>query len=195
MSFLKTFEEEFAPKLDTGAYKRAEGFRKMFQFLEAASQNNHIVIVETGTARRLNAWSDGQSTFLWDKFLRTCTGEIYSIDLDPKASELSQAHTKHVNYLVGDSVEHLNYLSAVSRASLVYLDSYDLDINKPQESALHHLMELTAIYGRLPRGCLIAVDDCPSDTCGKHMLVKKFFDKLKIPPHFKGYQCGWIKPV
>lgn len=190
MSFLEIFEKAYAPKLDVGRFQRAAGFRKMFEHLEG---RNHPIIIETGTMRSVGNWSDGQSTLLWDRLLDYKEqGSCISIDISGDNISAASPHVRNVVFLQGDSVYTLQRLSQVSTADLIYLDSYDLDQSNPMPSAIHHLMELTAIYGRLRSGCMVVVDDCISNECGKHMLVKKFFDTIGLRPCFEGYQCGWL---
>lgn len=192
MSFLEIFEKEYAPKLDVGKFRRAAGFRHMFEHLD---RRNHPIIIETGTMRSFGNWGDGQSTLLWDKFLEYKEqGSCISIDISDDNISTASRHVRNVTLLVGDSVKVLSQLGSVGAADLIYLDSYDLDQSNPMPSALHHLMELTAIYGRLRSGCMVVVDDCLSDECGKHMLVKKLFTAIGVSPCFEGYQCGWIVP-
>lgn len=192
--FLEHFDRELYPKLNQGV-KRGDTFRKMFVHLEEVAESHAVTIIETGSARKLNQWSDGQSTFMWDLFLDINGGAAYSLDINPEAQAMAEANTRHMRYILGDSVISLHNLNDVFNADLIYLDSYDLDQKNPMDSALHHLMELTAIFSKLKPGCMIAVDDCISDTCGKHMLVKKFMDSIGVPPAFTGYQYGWIKPL
>lgn len=192
--FLEGFDREFYPKLNQGI-KRGDTFRKMFLHLERVAESHMVTIVETGSARRLGNWGDGQSTFLWDLFLSINGGVCYSLDIDPEAQRMAEANTRNIKFILGDSVVSLHNLNGISNADLVYLDSYDLDQKNPMESAIHHLMELTAIFSRLKPGCMIAVDDCVSDSCGKHMLVKKFMDSIGVTPVFTGYQYGWVKPL
>jgi len=197
MAFLELFDREYAPKLDIGAFKRASGFRKMFEHLEKCDSP---YIIETGTMRALGQWSDGQSTLLWNAFAEYLyperrTARVFSIDINSDYLILVAEHAPYVNCLHGDSVRTLLCINTIlQHADLVYLDSYDLDPSNPMPSAIHHLMELTAIFRMLKTGCMVVVDDCISDECGKHMLVKKFFDHIGIQPVFTGYQCGWLVP-
>lgn len=197
MDFLELFDREFAPKLDTGPFKRASGFRKMFEHLDGCAVP---YIIETGTMRSPGNWSDGQSTLLWGAFARNCRANgkqvrVFSIDINSDYLLIASKHAHEVSTLHGDSVKVLCTLEGtLEHADLVYLDSFDLDQSNPTPSALHHLMELTAIFRKLPSGCMVAVDDCISDECGKHILVKKFFEQIGVRPAFTGYQHGWIIP-
>lgn len=195
MSFLEIFDRDYLPKLNCGPFLRGATFRRMISHLEeAALKNGKVTIIETGTSRKKGNWSDGQSTLIWDSFLEVQKGECFSLDINEENITVAKSQTKNVSYLLGDAVTMLYLLEAVPRADLLYLDSFDLDRAKPQESSLHHLMELTSVWSRLKSGCLVVVDDCVSDSCGKHMYVKKYMGSLGIEPAFTGYQYGWIVP-
>ncbi len=62
------------------------------------------------------------------------------------------------------------------------------------ESPTHHLAELTSIYPRLPSGCIIAVDDCKSETHGKHRFVRDWLLSLGVRPLLESYVTVWRKP-
>lgn len=189
MNFLDQFHNELAPKLGT----RAITFSYMIQQI---LQMPHTQIIETGTARAQGNWmGDGQSTLIWDWIAKIKDLSVLSIDLNQDYIETARSQTTKVDYLQGDSVYILNKLSKdiVRNCGLLYLDSFDLDQRNPIPSAVHHLKELTAVWPLLPRGCMIVVDDCISDTLGKHIFVKSFFNSIEIKPVFTGYQWGWLK--
>jgi len=86
----------------------------------------------------------------------------------------------------------LREMQHVELLDLLYLDSYDLV--EGIESPTHHLAELTAVYPRLPSGCLIAVDDCVSATHGKHRFVLAWLASLGVQPILESYVTIWRKP-
>lgn len=188
--------------------QRQAGFVQMISHIE---ENNHLCnLVETGTARIKGNWSgDGQSTLIWDWLAEQTRLSVTSIDLSAENAAVAAAQTKHVNYIVEDSVSALIRLSMIdeiwckqknkvigslSNTVLLYLDSFDWNPSLHFESAFHHLAELTAVWNKLPSGCMIVVDDRHNDTEGKHVLVEKLMSKFNIKPIFSGYQIGWIKP-
>ena len=120
---------------------------------------------------------------------------MLSIDIDPAHVEVAKSQVKHVRFAVGDSVATLAALpdEALRRVGLVYLDSYDWRAERQFESAFHHLAELGSIWAKLPKGCMIVVDDCHSPYVGKHVMVHHFMKKIGIEPSFVGYQVGWVK--
>ncbi len=176
--------------------RRYPGFYKMIEHLESQPHDERNII-ETGTARMKDNWEgDGQSTLIWDWYLQHNPHNwCISIDANPEACKIASSQTKIVEYIVGHSVHVLNQFDKkrLKKTNLVYLDSFDLDINNPLPSSLHHLMELTSIWSSLPNGCMVVVDDCISRECGKHLMVADFFFNIGIKPEFVGYQTGWIK--
>jgi len=52
---------------------------------------------------------------------------------------------------------------------------------------MHQVGELGAIWNRLPSGCLVASDDCITETAGKHVGTKVLFNMLSLEPVFKSY--------
>lgn len=154
-------------------------------------------IIETGTARIRDNWEgDGQSTIIWD----WCIGQdqkigCFSLDINMQNIINASRQTKHVMYVPGDSVFRLSSVSLgiLNNCRLLYLDSFDWSEEDAFESAFHHIAELAAVWAALPIGCLVMVDDCHDDEKGKHVMVKKFFEKMGIVPSYVDYQIGWVK--
>lgn len=188
-SFLDAFDRHFAPLLG----HRAATFRAIFGYLLSQRQAPYF-IVETGMARAADNWQgDGMSTVLWDRFVTMHGGKVASIDISPEAIRLARPLVSPRTQLIcNDSVAGLRDLPGIEQAQLIYLDSFDLDTANPHPSALHHLFELAAIFGRLAPGTLLVVDDCVNDEVGKHKYVKAFFERIGVPPLFQGYQTGWV---
>jgi hypothetical protein len=69
----------------------------------------------------------------------------------------------------------------------------DWSVERGYISACHHLMELLAVWDRLPSGCMIAVDDVHGTHHGKHVAILEFMNERNISPAFFGYQIAWIK--
>jgi hypothetical protein len=196
--FLANYEKRFAPLL----YGRASGFRTIFQLLEArcAGRAEPALIVETGSMRVVGNWiGDGQSTVLWKEFSSIYESEIHTVDLEPEAAKVVreecgdavQAHT-------GDSVAFLHDFASgpePRQIDLLYLDSYDLDVDDPFPSAFHHIKELIAIRPCLRAGSIVAIDDnivAPGGGyIGKGYLAKYWFDRLNIPCLHEGHQFVW----
>jgi predicted O-methyltransferase YrrM len=174
---------------------RAATFRHILQYLETLSAPYYIV--ETGTTRAPGHWQEeGNSTLIWDRFVQFWGGRVYSIDINPDfVATARQQVSERTRVVCSDSIAFLARLSDIDQAHLLYLDSYDLDQANPHPSALHHLMELTAVFARLAPGTLVAVDDCAGEHVGKHVYVSRYFESIGIAPLFRGYQTGWVIPA
>lgn len=190
MSFLTVFDEKYAGKLG----KRKNTFRKIFSVLEE-KRKDFYYIVETGCARTNDNFSgDGMSTVLFDMFVNYYDGKVLSIDINAQHCEFAKSLVSNKTKVVcSDSVEYLWMTEAGSGKSmdLLYLDSYDIDFNKPHESALHHMKELCAISCKLESGTLVVVDDNTSKS-GKGMYVASLLDGLGYKRFINDYQIGWI---
>ena len=118
-------------------------------------------VVETGTA----AWGF-TSTLLWDTYIRTFGGDVYSVDLRSAAGDkLKNEHniSSSTHLYVRDSIAWLKQVPHDIRANtkqtsstatdsdiyesidLWFLDSWDVDWNAPILAAFHGLFELMAI--------------------------------------------------
>jgi cephalosporin hydroxylase len=196
--------------------QRGESFATMFQRLDQLDRP--VGIIETGCTRKAGNWGgDGNSTVLFDHYARTHPGStVLSVDIDPRATELCRSLVSEaVSVHTGDSVKYLHELADVRHpkpeyVDLVYLDSFDFDVNNPDPSALHHLMELTAIAPRLRADTMVVVDDAfvrflgivgpnqqltvtfPPRIDGKARYVAEYAVHVGAEAIFSGYQCGWV---
>lgn len=195
MTLKENFEAQ--PWADLLAHRKATTLL-MLEHFKAVATLGLNQIIETGTARMRDNWQgDGQSTLVWDWAAGEIKGsKVLSIDLDPKAVEVAREQTKHVRYVVGDSIQVLSELGSdvLSKVGLLYLDSLDFDWSSGDASARHHLAELATVWERLPSGCMIIVDDRHSPSQGKHTAIATFMSEKKIEALFVEYQVGWIKP-
>lgn len=175
--------------------KRRHTFYKMVDHLEKASDG---LIIETGTAWDEHNWEgQGQSTLIWDWACKELNKHsVVSIDLQSAAKVLMSKKTEKVEYITADSVTTLNEMSdsVINKCRLLYLDSFDWSEEANLDSAFHHIAELACVWSRLPKGCLIVVDDRHANMAGKHFLVEAFMEKLGVKPYFSSYQIGWLKP-
>lgn len=184
--------------------RRITGFEMMIAHLQAIK---NPVIVETGCAREENNFEgDGMSTIIFDTYIDQNGGEFYSVDLSEENVRFSQSKVKKGKVTCGDSINFLyelnkKFLASGKKIDLLYLDSYDFDESNPHPSALHHLMELTAITPSLAENCLVVVDDNIVEAedeegkrirvTGKGVYILQYFQTLKIAPQFISYQFGW----
>lgn len=185
--FLRVFDQIFAPLLA----ERAGTFRQIFQTLMA--KPGPYLIIETGTTRPGGDYaSNGQSTTLFDLFVSLFGGRVISIDINPSNVEYCRARVSlNTEVIAADSVRTLRALPEVAQANLVYLDSFDFDPQDTHPSAMHHMHELAAIWGRTRPDLLLSIDDCFGPAAGKHVYVSRFLASLGIEPAFLGRQTGW----
>ena len=183
------YYEEVSPRLG----KRRDSFDTMFTFLGGFK---YPTIVETGTYREQNNYEgDGCSTLLFDKYVECHGGNLISIDIDPKACQLSRSATTEALVIERDSVEALGEMEG--RVNLLYLDSFNIDNwSNDWAPAAHHLKELFAAKNIIFPGTLIVVDDNiltnKGNLIGKGRLIYELMESLGIEPLFFGYQIGWI---
>ena len=215
-AFWKWFDNFAAPKLDA----REVSFRKIFQYLDTCV--TPVTIVETGCARIPDNWEDdGQSTILFEHYAKHNHPQaiVHSIELDVEAVKSCQAMVgPHVALHQGDSVAVLPHLAKRLTAeertiALLYLDSFDLDMENPIPSAVHHLKELVSIASVISPTTLVVVDDCVL-TCqivfdkddsfkicgdptigGKGMYVAEYAQQVQAQLEFSHYQAGWTNMV
>ena len=199
-SFADRFTADFAPRLAA----RRKGFGVLFDAL--ASGRGDILILETGTLRIADNWSgDGQSSYMFDQFTQAETragrsAAFFSIDVDLESLAVARRACSHAtNLICNDSVFALHALARLLRgrqASLLYLDSFNLDPANPLPSATHHIMELTAAAPILGPGSLVAIDDYAvgGKVGGKGLLVDPYMQSIDATVLHSGYQKIWRMP-
>ena len=201
--------------------KREVSFRKIFEYLDQIE--GPLTIIETGCMRELGNWAgDGQSTFLWDKYVEFSGNPnslILTIDLDPAATSACKAAvSQRVQVHTGDSVavlaEVAKHLRRTGRSiHLLYLDSYDVDWANPTPSAVHHLKELVSVATALSPQTLVVVDDAPQMSyvapdasgqyamvisptiSGKALFVAEYARQVGAQLAFSHYQAAWLGMV
>ena len=210
--FWKYFDQIARSKLA----RRADTFSKVFSYLDRFDRP--VIIVETGCVRQKEAWEgDGQSTILFDKYAEFHPGSIvYSVDIDPAAAALCRSLVRpEVLIHTGDSVAFLRSLAdrpacEVKSIDLLYLDSYDVNLQYPLPSAIHALKELLAIQPLVSSETLVVADDSPltflgvanpnrsmtvfeaPQTGGKGKLIGEYATQIGAEVYFTGHQCAWL---
>jgi tetratricopeptide (TPR) repeat protein len=200
MSFWDWFNADIKPHLGN----RTETFTKIFEYLD--SLNKPVLIVETGCVRKEgNLRGDGQSTVLFDHYVRDRGGEVWSVDIDPVHTALARTLVSdRVKIHTGDSVEHLRRLTAVGTSpDFVYLDSLDFMEQDPFRTALHCANEFFAIRPALRPDTLVVCDDTPStfikgviphiELMGKGMFVGEHARAVGADMLFNSWQTGWTR--
>lgn len=189
MSFLVEFDKNYAEKLG----KRAHTFRKVFEVLESNSKEFYRII-ETGCVRiKDNFEGDGMSTILFDVFVNYYDGTVLSVDINEDHCKLARSFVSNKTKVVcSDSVKYLWNVVSDGFIDLLYLDSYDIDFDKPHASMFHHMKEFCAISGLLGDGSLVVVDDQRDEESGKGVYISKFMEGLGYKKFIDDYQIGWI---
>jgi hypothetical protein len=123
---------------------------------------------------------------------------VFSMDISAASIETARRACSGATQLIlNDSVAALNALAAImpKPASLLYLDSFDLDPTNPTPSAIHHAMEVMAARKMLGPGTIVAIDDYGSGTKGgKGMIIDTFFESIGVEVLHEGYQKVWRMP-
>ena len=193
------FDEAFARwyvRLTSSDRPRGPGFAAIFARL---SHHPQPLIVETGSMRMpgvVDFATDGASTFLFHHYCRDHGGECWTVDTDPASTRHVEAlcDPRIVHAATGDSVAFLRAFAWKSAIRLLYLDSLDLDADRPLPSQQHHLAEVEAVFDALAPGAIIAVDDhfmYRGAPVGKGALVERFLRDRRVPLVYDGYLKVW----
>lgn len=185
------FLEKYYPRLAL----RSNSYKTLFETLELKLNFfKSYLIVETGTSRQPNNFEgDGQSTLMFDAFVNYYRGKVYSVDISQENCEIARKQVSNKTEVVcEDSLKFLKTFKNLSNIDLLYLDSYDVDFDKPHNSAMHHLEELAIVYSGLKIGCIIMVDDNKNGV-GKGIYVNDFLTKLNCKKIIDDYQIAFIK--
>lgn len=199
MSFLNTYSELYEKKLNPRSkklaifkdlYQRAEGYKLVFQELEKLNVKKYKFL-ETGVLRNLGQWKDGQSTFLFQEFLKYHGGTISSVDIDPEACSMAESNlnSEYCKIYCNDSVNFLKNTNK-DNVNLYHLDSYDVDFKNDTPSAEHHLNEFKAIESFV-KGSLVLIDDNSyynNKRSGKGSLIYHYLAEKNIFPIYDKYQ-------
>jgi hypothetical protein len=177
-----------------GMYNRAIGFDIMWRLL-LNQKSKDFNIIETGTLRTPNNWTDGQSAALFTRFVEHHSGHVRSVDIDSKACDTSRnfINSKQFSVSCGDSVTWLAQQKDLDQVDLFYLDSYDVDWNNDSASADHHLQEFKIIEPYLKSGAVVAIDDNSrwvNNNCrtGKGRAVVEYLNGQGQVPIYDEYQ-------
>ena len=131
-----------------------------------ASLKRPINILETGCGHYNHTDKFATMTYIFANILNSLNGgSLLTIDINEdnlnKCKEITKNLSHIINYKLGDSLDVLKNLDEqyIKSLDLIILDSYDLNLFDPNPSAIHHLRELLAVYDKLNKNCLIAIDD------------------------------------
>jgi hypothetical protein len=193
LPFADLFDTVLANRLG----RRLEGFRKLFDEL-LRSDSRRPFIFETGCLRLPGNWSgDGQSTFMFDAYVRSMNGLCITVDINfESVASARRACSSYTSVVLNDSVSFLHSLGRLGidrKIDLLYLDSFDLDKTAPMPAAIHHIKELLAAWPMLGPGSIICVDDFSiGESGGKGGIIDDFFKNVAVKTLFSDYQKAWI---
>lgn len=178
--------------------KRQAAFELMLTHLGTCK---YPLVVETGVSRQENNFDgDGMSTLIWDAAANQLQGTVQCVDINPDNCRFAKNNTSDRTMIYcGDSVKFLvhkeqEFDKLGRKIDLLYLDSYDLDINNWHPSAQHHIYELLAIKGALKPGTLVCVDDnllINNMHIGKGTYVAEWMERADKEMIYQGYQWIW----
>jgi hypothetical protein len=189
--FVDYFDVQFAPSLGI----RAATFRAVLREVEHMKSFN---VVETGCTRIKDNWADGQSTIIWSSFATLMKSKFTTIDINEEAVRLviDTCQLSDIAALCGDSVKVLRTLK--DPIDILYLDSYDVDMDMPHKAALHSLKELVSAMPLLHSGSIVFVDDAPinklMDIGGKGGYIAEYMKDIGATLFTFGYQAAWKLP-
>lgn len=178
-------------KLDHDLFQRGDGFALIWRRLLDLKKDQYN-IVETGVLRRPGNWIDGQSTFLFQEFLRLHGGHIQCVDINLEncASARAVLDARIVSVTCSDSLDFLPRVPDIT-VDLWHLDSWDVKWHNDQRSAQHHLQEFQLIESRLHAGALVMIDDNAhrqGQRVGKGRRVYEYLADKNIFPIYDHYQ-------
>jgi predicted O-methyltransferase YrrM len=170
--------------------QRSEPFRLIFSLLEDKGKNFYN-IVETGVVRNLGNWNDGQSSILFEDFLKHHAGLLRSVDINESTCNVANNILDNAISKVtcSDSILFLSNIK-ISDVDLFFLDSYDVVFKDDTASADHHLKEFKIIEPNLSKGTLVAIDDNTyfnGNRSGKGRKIFEYLQEKNIQPIYDGY--------
>lgn len=142
-------------------------------------KNKSINIFETGSSQDYGT----DSSILFDSYIKKFGGKFITVDKseEPK-KHLEKFFSKNSISIVEDSVSFISSYEQkfFNTLNLVYLDSFDLDVNNPEDSMNHCLNEFLCIDKLIKKGCYVAIDDTPNEAAFKKYLAQSVQNKNKL---------------
>jgi predicted O-methyltransferase YrrM len=181
--------------------KEEPHLRRFFTFKTAISlflNSNTKNIIETGCQRNLVDWGAGNSSLIFAETLFNFPekGNLFSVDISPQNLNICHEVVKkfeNSNLFLGDSIEFLKQFN--EEIGLLYLDSFDYEVNLQKESQEHQLNEIKAAYNKLTNDSIILLDDNDFPNGGKTKLTKQFLLEENWKCVLDHQQSLWIKKL
>ena len=135
--------------------------REMFDYILKYFAGSSLNILETGSAAH-----GTKSSMLFANYVKIFGGKFDTVDVDPEIKNFynfldSPITTFHTH----DSVNFIKNLDDefIETLDLIFLDSYDLDIENPEPSQQHGLNEFMLLNNKIKKGTIISIDDTPDN--------------------------------
>tara|TARA_Y100000389_G_scaffold196897_1_gene230547 strand:- start:892 stop:1632 length:741 start_codon:yes stop_codon:yes gene_type:complete len=135
--------------------------REMFEYILKHFAGSSLNILETGSAAH-----GTKSSMLFASYVKIFGGKFDTVDTNPEIKNFynfidSPIATFHTD----DSVNFIENLDdeIVATLDLIFLDSYDLDLENPEPSQQHGLKEFMLLNKKIKKGTIISIDDTPDD--------------------------------
>ena len=160
--------ESFFSKYKTHIDKNSVCRSKFYEYVipRLIEMGRPIYVLETGAMSTPIECNSGSFTLIMSDLIKNYTGgKIYTVDLSKeniqKCKNLTKEFNEVIEYVSGDSIEFIKSLDkdTVKKFDLVYLDSYNLWLPDPHNSAQHHLNELLSLFDNINDKCFVAIDD------------------------------------
>jgi len=133
--------------------------KDMFELLLKKFSGLSINILETGSAAH-----GTKSSILFANYVKIFGGRFDTVDTNPKIKDYyGFLESNNVRFHTDDSLNFINNLEdrIINELDLIYLDSFDLDIDNPAQSQEHGLNEFLLLNEKLKKGAILSIDDTP----------------------------------
>ncbi|MEM7197890.1 MAG: hypothetical protein AAF352_05935, partial [Pseudomonadota bacterium] len=191
-SFLDIYHAHIHDKLSL----RGASFAFLFDLL-CKMGKNHYRILETGGLRKPNNFGDGQSTALFDWFVRVHGGFVWTIDNNiAVAQTIEKIGLQHTHVVCADSVvflDHMRHMGMTQGWDVIYLDSMDSNISPEKLLPQAHSLKETSALGHLPAGTIVVFDDSIQNgpILPKDFFASRYAETVGWKLLFSGYQVIW----
>ena len=194
IEFDSWFKENYFDKLAEN-----NRFVTMYLALDLLLKKGKGTIVETGTLRTEDQWSDGMSTLVFGSYCQKYNYRLHSVDIDESAMHICRKATNKfrnlIDYNISNSITFLKNFN--QQIDLLYLDSLDCPVSEysPQLTASqeHQLKEIQAAFDKLSTDAIVLLDDNDLINGGKTRLSKIFLKENGFREVMSWRQSLWVK--
>jgi hypothetical protein len=168
--------------------------RQFGDLADKLKDKKELNIVEIGMNRAEGPnCRDGYSTPYFAKLAVATDSNLYSVDIDPKAKEITERALKrhgldkpNVHLITEDAVSYLQRWSGVP-IDLLYLDGWDYEEGHEEESASNHLNAFKMVEEKISKDGFILIDDMKGEK-GKGELLVPYLLEHGYKVLDRGYQ-------